>query len=133
MSVVDFVLLILGITTSCRLCVAYFRWRQSTLKELGSGTFYPSMLTPKPTSHFGVVFSLAAVDFKGVRLWNILPKHVNTQADKPLWSCLSLGDFLQKLSDRPRVVRYTARLLTATHFSIGMLLVELEHVLDTKS
>ena len=43
---------------------------------------------------------------KGVRLWNILPKHVNTQATLESFK-VSLGDFLQKFPDRPPVVGYT--------------------------
>ena len=43
---------------------------------------------------------------KGARLWNILPKHVNTQASLESFK-VSLGEFLLKFPDRPPVMGYT--------------------------
>ena len=42
---------------------------------------------------------------KGARLWNILPKHVNTQSSLESFK-VSLGEFLLKFPDRPPVMGY---------------------------
>ena len=43
---------------------------------------------------------------KGARLWNILPKHINTLTTLESFK-ISLGKFLLKFPDRPPVVGYT--------------------------